>query len=446
VDGRTKSPRRPVKKVEPAAHDADDDGSSSGSSSDDDNDNDDDDDSDTAPKRYNGRASEANWPMGGSNPPEGSPAQDYTNWRRHLQQRSTASGGDGDGADDAPSADGSYPRPPWLKLFQHTGGLTDEDGKRVHPRVVTGVHTRPYHFPAYGFTDRTSALCFSLCCVLCWCAQPPWLCAVEALQFLWPRMHHALVTAALRLEGSDTATVMHVSRYLLSQYKRLQVRTATQPQAPAAPAPAPPEASPMTSAAGVNDTQVSATAAVESARLDSTAPGDVTAAHAEASSVHSSGIRVHASGGALESTGSAVPSRSQPAGQPPPTLPPAPPQDVRSAAATTATKAPEAGAGQPSGASAATCHLPAADWLPTPIFAAVRIGTAAAATAGGIQLRLEDPRRIEGSGWAAAESSILELAVKEYQRGRLPGTDESDAGNSTNSTPGAGSEGDGTSL
>lgn len=120
--------------------------------------------------------------------------EDYATWKRQVKYKSEGS---------APMVS-----PQWLQHFQQQGG----GGASSHhpsfnrtssdPRRAVSSFTRASTAPIKGFND------------------------LDALYYMWPKMHKAISLAMERLPPKGNSTQLKVARYFLIQYKRAQEQPA----------------------------------------------------------------------------------------------------------------------------------------------------------------------------------------------------------------------------
>ena len=120
------------------------------------------------------------------------PPEDYAAWKRQVRHKS----------DEAPVIS-----PQWLQHFQQQAAAapgTAAPAARARlrtsssPRRAVSAFTRPSVAPIKGFND------------------------LDALYYVWPKMHKAVSVALERLPPKDSSTTLRVARYFLIQYKRAQ--------------------------------------------------------------------------------------------------------------------------------------------------------------------------------------------------------------------------------
>jgi transcription initiation factor IIF auxiliary subunit len=113
--------------------------------------------------------------------------EDYATWKRQVRHKS----------DEAPVVS-----PQWLEHFQQQGGAAvaapAPERRSSSPRRAVSSFTRPSIAPIKGFND------------------------LDALYYVWPKMHKAISLALERLPPKGSNTTLRVARYFLIQYKRAQ--------------------------------------------------------------------------------------------------------------------------------------------------------------------------------------------------------------------------------
>ena len=119
------------------------------------------------------------------------PPEDYAAWKRQVRHKS----------DEAPVIS-----PQWLEHFQQQAAAAPGTAPAARasrrtsrsPRRAVSAFTRPSAAPIKGFND------------------------LDALYYVWPKMHRAVSSALERLPPKDSSTTLRVARYFLIQYKRAQ--------------------------------------------------------------------------------------------------------------------------------------------------------------------------------------------------------------------------------